>query len=233
VEQDLWIHSDGGGELEVRFGVSKKALQMTSAIGAITTDANVPFDRAEIEKQIEADENIIASEIREEEDDDSKQIIVHLTFADITKVGDFIHTMAPDQPDGVGSAESGHFEIELTDTGTYQITADIGPPNTSAPGGIAAGLMSEMFGDSDYVFRVHNPPASDDAHNGRLQDDAVVWIIPLAKLMSGKAPAIEGEFLPLRISGTGDITFWLVLATVLVVSVVLFFVFRAQRPNLG
>jgi hypothetical protein len=236
VEQDIWFGEDGSGRAVLKFGISKQMMKMMGGLGEPAeagAGLDDPFEIDKMRKTLAENANVISFDVSEEETEAFKYVVVDLELEDITKLEDVQAEVMSDGPTSGTGEDDGEFKITRTAEGNYKVAAKLEPPS-SEDLGPAAGMIKGMLGDAGATFRIHAEPVSEDSHNGTEEDGAIVWSAPLSDLLAGKGLDIQGEFKPSSGgAGGGASTFWAVLASVLVVACVLFFIVRAQRPKLA
>lgn len=242
-EQDIWLAEDGGGRILIKVGISKKALSMAGGLGALSGgggEDSFNIDVEELRKTLEDDPNVKSFDVREEETETHQLVIADVEVEDLTKLD---NVQSPGLMAEPGATGEGDFSITRTDAGTYKLAMKLAAPGEDAgadsgeddSAGIAAAAIeaaaAQLIGDAAITLRVHADAVS---HNGVEEDGAIVWRSPLTALMKGNAFDAQGEFEP-PVAGAGrsEMTFWIVLASVIAVAAILFFVFRAQRPMLA
>ena len=214
VKQDIWINKDGSGKFIFDVGISKQMKAMMEGFGGLEGlggeeeeggGNEIPFsdDPEKVIKELKENEFVKSAEFKEAKDAKYERTIYTIELSDITKIKDVMKSSslgaAAEQLGGEGQLdESNDFEIKKTDKGTFEILATMKGDEDEVPDDpqeaeFAATMMKQMFGDAAMTLRINAPAIT---HNGKEEEEAIVWTIPLADLATGGSLEAKGEFKP-------------------------------------
>ena len=213
VKQDIWINKDGSGMFIFDVGISKQMKAMMEGFGGLQGlggeeeggGNEIPFsdDPEKVVTELKENEFVKSAEFKEAKDAKYERTIYTIELSDITKIKDVMKSSslgaAAEQLGGEGQLdESNDFEIKKTDKGTFEILATMKGNEDEVPDDpqeaeFAATMMKQMFGDAAMTLRINAPAIT---HNGKEEEEAIVWTIPLADLATGGSLEAKGEFKP-------------------------------------
>ena len=213
VKQDIWINKDGSGKFIFDVGISKQMKAMMEGFGGLqglggeeeSVGNEIPFsdDPEKVVTELKENEFVKSAEFKEAKDAKYERTIYTIELSDITKIKDVMKSSslgaAAEQLGGEGQLdESNDFEIKKTDKGTFEILATMKGNENEVPDDpqeaeFAATMMKQMFGDAAMTLRINSPAIT---HNGKEEEEAIVWTIPLADLATGGSLEAKGEFKP-------------------------------------